>query len=219
MPIVLDLLGLVGFILLSIVFAVGLIWLLTILIYRLNRRNVFRTAQAVAEKLRLHWATLSDQKDVLSFQGQIGEVPVFLFTHARYDKTQPGSRQPIVAFQAVPMLLFVATFPQPLLVSLEIAAGRMIEPSMTTGDLQFDVTYKIKADAQEWVRALLKPDEVKKALAKITRTGILPYLDQDQVIVIFSIFNSEKIVQAACDAIEVAEILSERQKEIQISLT
>lgn len=209
MGIILDILGSIILLIFATLMIFLLMWLLMMLIYKLNRPKVFRTASAIAAKLNMNSIPHDLDRDLLEFAGVMDNIPIFLFAHARYDGVDDRNF-PRVLLYPVSVILFVAIFPQPLSVSFKMGAGRQVEANASSGDLFFDNDYKIITSDPEGVKTLLASEELKHSLRNLMGTGILPLIDDRSVTIQFSIYNQEKILKSVIKAVNLAEMMNGR---------
>ena len=148
----LNLLGLMGVTVLTLLAAWGCFALLARLLWRSGRQNVTDCAMRIAETLALSAITSPDAR-MLLWHGPIPGGELWLATGASHigptdlplDPTGPSfaDGMPRISFQWLCSVLLVVRYARPLPVPFTATTAYGIDAGFRTGDIRFDQSYKL----------------------------------------------------------------------------
>jgi hypothetical protein len=179
--VMLNLLGLLGVTMLTLLAAWGGFALLTRLLWRFGRKNVAACATRIAETLALKTIASPDAR-MLLWHGPIPGGEMWLATGASYigptdlplDPTGPGfaDGMPCISFQRLCSLLLVVRYARPLPVAFTATTAYGVNAGFRTGDVRFDQSYKLNGTYVGADAPLLADTEVSAAKQFFANTAV-----------------------------------------------
>ena len=186
---ILDLLGLLGVIALTLVAAYVGFKMLGRLIWRSQRERISTCASHIATALSLTGAAPPDPCNprMQLWQGRMPGGELWLATGAMHygptglqqDRCGPGfiKGAPQFSFEHLGSLMVIARFLTPLPVQFTLTTGYGVIAHLETGDSRFDQTFKLNAAQGDDIRRLFSSASLRDALLAIfgpdrERTGI-----------------------------------------------
>ena len=133
------------------------------LYFRSRRRNAERCASLAAARLGLASRTDGDPSVPLWHGQQVGQT-VIVAAHAWGSIDERG---PVFPFYATPMVAIAAPFQPPLPTSFALSTGMGAPQSMRTGDLPFDLVFRLDGRDEPSILVILGNDDVRRGISRL----------------------------------------------------